>query len=313
MRLTPSSLLATGIALVLVVFFSHNQFVADASTSQARGNPRQVNARRAHDSEPKSARLPRVTSGRGSTRGGRWRVRIADLNNTLTFEDIRIGERVANRMLAFHSLYHSFPPTVTVNVRLFKSFAGYRRFRDDNSTITTDYGFYLPSRDLAVVNGRYRYQSTYLHEIQHAIFNKGFYRPPRWLNEGLSELFEWVDVSGGGVYALRHRNKFLWLKKWQREERLPDLRTWVNQSTRTFTERDVGRVRRGRIVGWGIAYFMLSDASRRRALARMIRDLKSGALPSVAAAFDRHYGSGLGGFIRDFNRALPNFPPRFRL
>lgn len=278
-----NGLLAVVVGCGLAVTFGVDRFIVDAAFDRFR------------PADPNAGPL-------------KAQVELRDLNNSLTDPDRALAETVSRKQLEFYSQSFRVPAVMPVRLRLFRDFSQYENHRDATSRVKTKMGYYSRKRREAVVNWNRAYRATIYHEVQHAIAHQLFPRMPRWINEGLSEVFETAGVDRGSMIARRQRSMVRWLNRWKRQNRLPEMKAWLDLSRSEWQAGDKAPIFRNRILSWGVTYFMMSTPGRRGALNRILTDLYWRRVPSPSVAIDKHYAGGLSAFQRDFSGFVSAMP-----
>lgn len=278
-----NGLLAVVVGCGLAVTFGVDRFIVDAAFDRFR------------PADPNAGPL-------------KARVELRDLNNSLTDRDRALAETVSRKQLEFYSQSFRVPAVMPVRLRLFRDFSQYENHRDATSRVTTKMGYYSRKRREAVVNWNRAYRATIYHEVQHAIAHQLFPRMPRWINEGLSEVFETARVDRGSMIARRQRSMVRWLNRWKRQNRLPEMKAWLDLSRSEWQAGDKAPIFRNRILSWGVTYFLMSTPGRRGALNRILTELYWRRVPSPSVAIDKHYAGGLSAFQRDFSGFVSAMP-----
>jgi hypothetical protein len=159
---------------------------------------------------------------------------------------------------------------------------------------------------------RHLFQTLY-HEAFHAYLANDVYPPrendvPRWLNEGLAQIFETAILEGGELRVGHADPKRLpQIKTVARKGDLVPLQELLQAGAKQFVVAHAGEHQvsdRYYMNSWALAFYLMFD--RRllgtRSLDRYVRNLKQGANP--VEEFQRLVGKSLSRFEEDFRQYL---------
>ena len=177
---------------------------------------------------------------------------------------------------------------------LFSGLAGYEAYAEDvmGSAPENTAGLYSPAlKQLLIWNLPEREQMflTIRHEGFHQYFDRLVGHSPRWLNEGLAEYYEMIELVGGswkqGLINSDHRRTL-------RSETPHHLKTFVGISDRRFFA-DVGLAY---AQSWAFVHFLRHGGRENEALFdRLIDGLIEGALAEEAVDAAEHTWGRHGG------------------
>ena len=189
------------------------------------------------------------------------------------------------------------------------TFAAYRRRVAPG--LKTNSGFYSSSRNEAVVRMRHADELTLevvRHETSHLIAAALFGNLPKWLNEGLAEYFERMEVDGLAKTITPSRYFLKVLRKHQRGGTLPQLPQHLRLSRRQWLREDE-KLRYA--VGWSIVYHLMATPRGRRFLAALLKAQAAHRCQrfSTANFVDSNYPAGIEGLDRDWRQWLAGRDP----
>lgn len=186
------------------------------------------------------------------------------------------------------------------NVKIFgsqKEFAVYRdRYYPNSETAT---GLYSAKNNEAIVWQNRDFQSmlgVVIHEMSHALLRMALKTPPRWVNEGLAEYFESMQVSGQSVtlkpqLAWKDTVKDYYFAGHQIQ--LADLVSWDWKQWLTFNQNH----NLSYASSWSLTHFLMSSDAGKHSLKQYLQDLdqslKNKQNLDDAASFEASYPGGL--------------------
>jgi hypothetical protein len=237
-------------------------------------------------------------------------ITIEDLNGTLSASQEDDLKDMLRLQMLFHEQHTPWTAPLSVKVSLWESntdFKDYQRRISKNST--SPKGFYSRSRQELVVNkSQSAYLKTLAHEAQHMLVRRDGFRPPKWLNEGLSEYFEeMTQDSSGDVFVAAQPWRSKRLRQWLEAGELPPLSQFLNRSSAEWKVQDEKVPYLSQTLSWGLVYFLMETPQGRNTLLETIKDLKQGQHDGDSArALNAHYA--LSQLEQDFYRFIPEIP-----
>lgn len=237
---------------------------------------------------------------------------IQDKNNSLSEANEAWLQDTIRTQMQFHGQHTPLQEALTVKVSLWESDADFKDYqRRISKSSRSPKGFYSISRQELVVNkSRPDYLKTLAHEAQHLLIRRDRFRPPKWLNEGLSEYFEEMAVESSGERVIVEQS---WrserLQQWLAAGELPPLSQFLNRSSAEWKLQDKKIPYLSQTLSWGLAYFLMQNPQGRTALIHTIKDLKAGKYGGDSARVLNDYYA-LSQLEQDFYRFIPDIPPQ---
>jgi hypothetical protein len=159
---------------------------------------------------------------------------------------------------------YEFSPSLVVRIRVFEDINAYKKYIRKASPGTTgsNIGLYIHSMKEAVVwknKNEDQFLSTLFHETSHLLLRSNAENCPKWINEGLSEYFENMDVSGKEVQIKPQLVKDEKVKKWLSSEKMPDLQSYLAKYNEEW-DKENNLSDQPRALAWSMVYFLMSDA-----------------------------------------------------
>ena len=230
-------------------------------------------------------------------------IEIEEINCRLTVEERSLIFSAAKYEADFYrEIFRQDIPVM--QIKIFGDSSEYRRFQNSISTSTAVKGFYSQSKKMALINKNDRFLRTAFHELNHLILRHFIDDVPKWLNEGLSEYFEYAAMEGKNVSIMLQPKKAERLKKWAAEQdkiQLADFVSWSNQEWKTANFKPDFY---SSTLSWGLIYFFMSDEARREILKQIIAAIEKGENP--LAAIDEFYPGKIGQLQNDFITFIQN-------
>lgn len=196
--------------------------------------------------------------------GPQFPVEIEIGNSFLLRTDLseRVGKKFANQLNGIVEGYEEFIPFPSkrnrrFKVTVFKDSASFAAYRDRISSVKSSTGFYVPDRgELGLLYQGFDATSRSLaHEVFHAYFEDRVIHPPAWLNEGLAEYAETMNL--GMLNRIKYGSPDdRWLKllgKLSRKKQIPHIQTLVEEDwprRHQLTNEQYA-------ISWSIAYFFV--------------------------------------------------------
>lgn len=179
----------------------------------------------------------------------------------------------------------SYPDNFKVKVVIFGNKTRFVEYQQKTigETILGD-GYFSTARNETVVviynNAKNMLKETrrmvgvIFHEANHMLLGYQIPTCPLWINEGLSEYFEGMNVFGNRRLVYLNKNRMKWCKHWAKngfpvtpEEYL----NFTNKQWEDFSETDTNAAY---TIGYSLVYFMMSSKKTEGILKEMLWDFK---------------------------------------
>ena len=190
---------------------------------------------------------------------------------------------------------------VYLDLRLLPTLAAFEAYRNQFAPkLDTNSGFYSSKRNEAVVrmrSGRHgdgRTLKVVRHETSHLIAAALFGRLPKWLDEGLAEYFERLDVEGQAKIIRPSGYYLKTLRRHLRSGTLPELQRHLRLSRKQWLRLDQD-LSYG--IAWSLVYYLMTEPRGRHLLAQLL-DAKAARRCrhfDTSEYIDRHYPGGIAG------------------
>jgi hypothetical protein len=206
-------------------------------------------------------------------------------------------------------------PTPRLRARIFSTYPAFQSYQQTHRSFQdgsqpSHSGYYSIGQQELVTWRKRGLLPLFIHESQHALLRSDFARPPKWINEGLSECFEGFDFSQELPKPLPQAPRLRKVKRLLGD----DFGQRVLEVT-TMSERDFNRWANDSGLdsytrSWALVYFLWSQPDGEDHLGELLRCLKRG--DDVGEILDRLVEGSLEEQLVDFYRQLPDPPPLTR-
>jgi hypothetical protein len=156
-------------------------------------------------------------------------------------------------------------------------------------------GFYSHRDREAVVSGktnRAEVHSTAVHESSHAILMDRAPNSPSWLNEGLAEYFDRIEVENGGARIPAQYKRVKALDEIERGGGWP-LETLFTMGASDWAALDFDRTQVAYSQGYSLVYFFMDSQSGRQELSQLIAEFDKGNELDSKKFLDRIHPGGV--------------------
>jgi len=158
---------------------------------------------------------------------------------------------------------------VDINLRVYRSKPAFEQVKKQHHMSSADNinGFYSHGNNQAYLlfRSNERTMRTAAHEATHAINRAIIGYSPRWLNEGLAEYSEFIQVVGNSATVYPNTD---WTKKYYLSKPLLPLHTLFSANNNQWR---VGLKQRLYATSWAFVYFMMEHPQRKAILAKLIK------------------------------------------
>ena len=218
-----------------------------------------------------------------------------DFNEKLTLKLNKLFE-IYGQLLDRSSL-----KKVDINLRIYASKVAFNQVKAKNNMPVGDNtpGFYSHATNQAhlLLTNHATTMRIATHEATHAI-NRGIIGySPRWLNEGLAEYSEYIDVKGNSSRVYPNQN---WISNGLVSEQLLPLDKLLAANNRDWNSKLRSRLY---ATSWAFIYFMMDNKQRKGMLAKIIK-YEQQNLCNVTSIqqVDNIIGMPIEGLQRQFSR-----------
>jgi len=143
------------------------------------------------------------------------------------------------------------------------------------------------------------------HEASHAIIHMGMNSTPKWINEGLAEVFELSEISKG---TLTTKNNDEWVERIKhklREGSLLSFKDYINITSKSWHNTSRREERAYYYIAWSMMKFLVSNKKRRIALKDIIHETRRTAWwekKALENIFNNNYPGGINKLNRDWRK-----------
>ncbi len=194
-----------------------------------------------------------------------------------------------------------FPIAISkIVLRVFSSFDKYKYHQELNSNARSNNGYFSRSMQEIILYDNNRIMKTFHHEFNHYLLRSHFKNPPKWINEGLSEYFEYLNVADS-CYISPQKKKMARIKKWISNDFDKDVEQVLKASNKQWTKQNIKPEYRSSTISYAIVFFLMSTEDGERIIGKILDELMNDKEPQDI--FNSLYS---GGFIK-FNKDLIEF------
>lgn len=190
---------------------------------------------------------------------------------------------------------------VQINIKLFKTQEKFDKYyaRLSRKPLKGARGVYFSRRKELIVRQLEDWESTMRtirHEISHAVLRTFAPRSPKWLNEGLAEYFETLNIQNETIVFEAHvENEKKLQRLWKRKE-LPNLNEYFKMTNRRWISLAHNNDPVAYTMAWGVTSTLMSDKAGKGVITRLLQDLKRTHEHPTLAEIDKAYIGGIDSF-----------------
>jgi hypothetical protein len=151
---------------------------------------------------------------------------------------------------------------------------------------------------------------TVFHEANHLILRYSIPSCPTWVNEGLSEYFEGLNVFGQNRRVYLQENRSRWCKYWAKKGFPLELDKYLSMSHEqwmNFRNKDANAAY---TIGYSLVYFMMSRSGTEQILKELLWEFKrNGEDVDSVKIINERYPGGLEKLERNWLEWIPKARP----
>ena len=165
--------------------------------------------------------------------------------------------------------------------------------------MTSNNGYYSHKKREVVIFRNENFIKTFFHEFNHYLLRFHFERPPKWINEGLSEYFEYLGVEFKNITAiLPTRHKLSRIKRWLNHELGNDIDWVLSISNEQWSAQNQKPDYKSSTLSYAIVFFLTSRKNSDKIIKKILQELMAGK--SSKEAINLSYLGGFETFKLDF-------------
>jgi len=167
----------------------------------------------------------------------------------------------------------NFPIKITkIDLRVFSSFDEYKSHQKLNSNARSDNGYFSISKQEIILFDNDRILKTFNHEFNHYLLRSNFKSPPKWINEGLSEYFEFINIADS-CYVLPQKKKIARIKNWIGTGLDNDIEQILIVSNEQWSKQNIEPEYRSSTISYAIVLFLMSNKDSELIIGEIINKL----------------------------------------
>lgn len=150
------------------------------------------------------------------------------------------------------------------------------------------------------------------HEASHMLLMTKVPRAPLWINEGLAEYFEGLNVFGENRRVYLNKYSQRWLKRWAKKGLPIGLEEYLSLSHSEWYKFDeqIKGCHAGYIIGYSLVYFMMSRSNTETVLKELLWEFrKQGKKANSVNVVNMHYPGGCERFEQIWHKWIPRARP----
>jgi len=210
----------------------------------------------------------------------------------------------------------SYPDDFKVKVTIFSNKDKFREYQKKQlGSIISESGYYSGKYRETVVlwkkatkktKDAKQMVATVFHEANHLILRHHIPWCPSWVNEGLSEYFDSLNVFGENRRVFLRRDYSAWCKYWLKKGfpiKLDEYLSLSHEEWMKFRSEDSNAAY---AIGYSLVYFMMSRSSTEKVLKELLWQFeKHGKEANSIQTINEYYRGGLARFERNWRKWIP--------
>lgn len=239
-----------------------------------------------------------------------YNINVIDVDRVLTDVEKATIQKDVNWVYRFYKqvMYFDMHKTIPISIRLFQTKEDYGKYRVSvgYSDGKKSWGVFLPARNEIVLylNTRKRALTfnTIKHEVSHAILENTAGFVPAWLDEGMAENIEYLQLQGSQFSILPHWGNH-WAVHWDAKKGVTiNLKELLSLKSSSFRSQNKEKGNTNQEVAGELVRMLLSSRPGRNFLGRIVHKYKRGDRTYARYMVDEHYTGGLVVLQNNWNR-----------
>lgn len=214
----------------------------------------------------------------------------------------------------------SYPDDFRVKVTIFGNEDEFLKYQKEQlGSIISETGYYsgryretvvLQKENTKKTKDAKEMVGTVFHEANHLILRHNIPSCPTWVNEGLSEYFEGLNVFGENRRVYLQENRSRWCKYWLKKGFPIELDKYLSLSHDDWMKFRSKDANAAYTIGYSLVYFMMSRSSTEEVLKELLREFKkNGEDADSIKIINDHYPGGFEKLERNWREWIPRARP----
>jgi hypothetical protein len=230
-------------------------------------------------------------------------IRIADASGVLGKHERELAESGIRRVHEVYTGLFRLPlrRTVLIDIHIFPTLPALQAWAsgvDARAQLPSGVlGVYLHTQNVIGVwrhsDDTQRIIATLLHEASHVIVAQLSPQAPAWLQEGLAQYFEGLDVARGGYVFRPTQDASAAINAWVARGELVTLQQYFSLDDARWRHLAHGEQNPiPYVVAWSVAYFLMSKPVGRQIVTDLLQDMAASKRPPTRDAIEKRYPGG---------------------
>ena len=211
----------------------------------------------------------------------------------------------------FKNVYQ-ISPNSYVNLKIFGKHGDFMSYQHRLIGKTySESGIFLPRTGEALVNGskyRNRVVAISIHEASHALIQPAGYRIPSWVNEGIAEYFETIEISETQVLFKPQDDRHSEIAQLFKEKKLTSLLEYFGLSNKVWKNRNLVEDRTSRSIAWSLVHFLMSSKQGTETIMKIMNNFKIDDESPSMYIVNNSYPGGLNVLEQRWHEYLKSTP-----
>ncbi|NIP39028.1 MAG: DUF1570 domain-containing protein [Candidatus Dadabacteria bacterium] len=163
----------------------------------------------------------------------------------------------------------------------------------------------------AIINGsKYRNKvvGISIHEACHAMIQQGGYRIPSWVNEGIAEYFETIEISESHVLFKPQHERHSEIAALLKEKQLITLLEFFGLSNSVWKNRNLVEDRTSRSIAWSLVHFLMSSKDGTETIKKIMNNFSIDDETPLIFIVNKSYSGGLNLLEKNWHAFLKSSP-----
>lgn len=243
---------------------------------------------------------------------GELDINIVQVRLSLPAQQITAIHKGVHFVYDYFKEVYGITPGTDINIKIFGrhgDFLAYQKMLIGK--IYSESGIFSSRTGEALVNAsKYRNEvvGISIHEACHAMIQQAGYRIPVWVNEGIAEYFETIEISDNQVLFRPQYDRHSEIASLLSKKELISLLEYFGLSNNVWKNRNLVEDRTSRSIAYSLVHYLMSSVEGTESIKKILKNFSVSDEPPSMFVVNQSYSGGLNLLEKNWHEYLTQTP-----